>query len=79
MIYLGKLFWDDSEMSVQDCVLRWITSCVVVTLLICQMALPVRASPGTEVFQGFTHYISEQIGKDKEAFAQADTCTAWFL
>jgi len=38
----------------------------------------VEASPGTEVFQGFTQHISEQIGKDKEAFAQADACTAWF-
>ncbi|MDH3771695.1 MAG: hypothetical protein OET79_12040, partial [Nitrospirota bacterium] len=27
---------------------------------------------------GFTNYISAQIGKDKQAFAQADTCTAWF-
>ena len=38
----------------------------------------VEASPGTEVFQGFTQHISEQIGKDKEEFAQADACTAWF-
>jgi hypothetical protein len=36
------------------------------------------ASPGTEVFQGFTRHISKQIGKDKQAFAQADACTAWF-
>jgi hypothetical protein len=36
------------------------------------------ASPGTEVFQGFTQHISKQIGKDKQAFAQADACTAWF-
>jgi hypothetical protein len=33
------------------------------------------ASPGTEVFQGFTQHISKQIGKDKQAFAQADACT----
>ena len=38
----------------------------------------VEASPGTEVFQGFTQHISEQIGKDKEEFAKADACTAWF-
>jgi hypothetical protein len=38
----------------------------------------VEASPGTEVFQRFTQHISEQIGKDKEEFAQADACTAWF-
>jgi hypothetical protein len=38
----------------------------------------VEASPGTEVFQRFTQHISEQIGKDKQVFAQADACTAWF-
>ncbi len=37
-----------------------------------------QAAPGTEVFQGFTQHISAQIGKDKLAFAEADTCTAWF-
>ena len=38
----------------------------------------IEASPGSDVFQSFTHYISVQIGKDKQAFAQADACTAWF-
>lgn len=38
----------------------------------------VEASPGSDVFQRFTHYISVQIDKDKKVFAQADTCTAWF-
>ena len=66
-------------MNIQDRLVRWTTvSGFVVTLLLCQTALPVRASPGTEVFQGFTQHISEQIGKDKQAFARADTCTAWF-
>jgi hypothetical protein len=66
-------------MSVQNRRLRWATmSGVVAILLLCQTALPVQASPGTEVFQGFTQHISEQIIKDKQAFAQADTCTAWF-
>ena len=66
-------------MSIQDRLLPWATmSGFVVTLLLCQTALPVQASPGTEVFQGFTKHISEQIGKDKQAFAKADTCTAWF-
>jgi hypothetical protein len=36
------------------------------------------ASPDTETFQGFTKHISIQIGKDKQQFAVADTCTAWF-
>ena len=38
----------------------------------------VEASPGSDVFQGFTQHLSEQIRKDKLAFAEADTCTAWF-
>ena len=70
---------DGGVMSVQNRRLRWATmSGVVAILLLCQTALPVQASPGTEVFQGFTQHISEQIGKDKQAFAQADSCTAWF-
>jgi hypothetical protein len=36
------------------------------------------ASPGTDVFQGFTKHIAAQIGKDKREFSIADTCTAWF-
>ena len=38
----------------------------------------VQASPGSDVFQGFIQHISEQIRKDKLAFAEADACTAWF-
>jgi hypothetical protein len=36
------------------------------------------ASPGTDIFQGFTQHIGAQIGKDKQEFAIADTCTVWF-
>jgi hypothetical protein len=36
------------------------------------------ASPGTEIFQGFTQHIGAQIGKDKLEFSIADTCTVWF-
>ncbi len=66
-------------MRTQKYLLHWTAaSGVVATFLFCQLALPVWASPGTEVFQGFTQHISNQIGKDKLAFAEADTCTAWF-
>jgi hypothetical protein len=76
---LGKHFGDGGEMNVQDRFFCWtIMSGVVGTLLLCQTALPVQASPGTDVFQGFIQHISKQIGKDKQAFAQADRCTAWF-
>ncbi len=51
---------------------------LVVLSLMSSLGKSVEGSPGTEVFQGFTQYISAQIWKDKQAFAQADTCTAWF-
>ena len=53
--------------------------CGLMTLgLLSSLVKSVEASPGSDVFQSFTHYISVQIGKDKQAFAQADACTAWF-
>ncbi|GJL58795.1 MAG: hypothetical protein NPIRA03_16520 [Nitrospirales bacterium] len=36
------------------------------------------ASPGTDVFQAFTQHIGAQIGKDKQEFAIADSCTVYF-
>ncbi len=42
------------------------------------VSLPVMASPGSEVFEGFIRHISLQIGKDKQDFSVADTCTIWF-
>ena len=47
-------------------------------LLVSSLEKSVEASPGSDVFQNFTQHISQQIGKDKQAFAEADTCTAWF-
>ena len=55
-----------------------ILSALVALSLMPSFVKSLEASPGTEVFQGFTQYISDQIGKDKQAFAQADACTAWF-
>ncbi len=36
------------------------------------------ASSGTDVFQAFTQHIGAQIGKDKQEFAIADSCTVYF-
>lgn len=36
------------------------------------------ASPGSDVFQAFTQHIGAQIGKDKQEFAIADSCTVYF-
>lgn len=66
-------------MRVKNRLLCWTTmGGLVATLLLFQSALPVQASPGSEVFQSFTQHISEQISKDKQAFAEADRCTGWF-
>lgn len=46
--------------------------------LLSSLVKSAEASPGSDVFQSFTNYISAQIEKDKQAFAQADACTAWF-
>jgi len=57
---------------------RWL---VLGFLALGLLVLPVRsveASPGSEVFQSFTQYLSAQIVKDKQVFAEADACTAWF-
>ncbi len=58
---------------------RLILSGLIMTIgLLSFLVKSVDASPGSDVFQSFTRHISVQIGKDKQAFAQADTCTAWF-
>ena len=51
---------------------------VFLTILVC--ALPPGDSLGGDnaIFQQFTQHISRQIHKDKQAFAQANTCVSWF-
>jgi len=66
-------------MRFSDRILCWPKlSRVVAAFLLCHTATFVEAFPGTDVFHGFIQHISVQIEKDKQAFAQADTCTAWF-
>jgi hypothetical protein len=57
---------------------RLVLSVLMTIGLLASLVQSVEASPGSDVFQNFTHHISVQIGKDKQAFAQADACTAWF-
>jgi hypothetical protein len=76
---LGKLIGDGGMMIVQNRPFCWTTmSGLVATLMLFLPAAPVQASPGSDVFQSFTQHIRAQISKDKQAFAEADTCTAWF-
>ncbi len=58
--------------------LGWLVSGFLVLGLLVLAVWSVEASPGSEVFQNFTQYMSMQIVKDKEVFAEADACTAWF-
>ena len=51
---------------------------ISLVLLMIGLHTHVWASPGTEVFQGFTQHISAQIAIDKREFSVADTCTVWF-
>ena len=56
---------------------RVFVSCFWAIGLLAFLTASVEASPGSEVFQEFTAHISAQIVRDKLAFAEADTCTAW--
>ena len=61
-----------------DEIVRLLFSGVIIIGLLGVEGKFAHAAPGTEVFQEFTQHISAQIDKDKSAFAEADTCTAWF-
>ena len=54
-----------------------LVSCFLAIGLLSSLGASVEASPGSDVFQGFTQHIRDQIAKDKLAFAEADACTAW--
>jgi hypothetical protein len=56
-----------------------LTAGVFLAILTCALLIPVD-SPGRDnaIFQQFTQHISRQIHKDKQAFAQANTCVSWF-
>jgi len=55
---------------------RWLTALLFVLIL--GGGHPLFAATGLEIFRGFTGHISQQIGKDKHAFAIAQSCTTWF-
>lgn len=50
------------------------------TVLIASLAWPAAPSTAadTEIFDGFTNHIAQQIASDKRTFVQAQTCTQWF-
>lgn len=51
---------------------------ILLTILICSL-IPGNSLGGDNViFQQFTQHIGRQIDKDKQAFAQANSCVSWF-
>jgi hypothetical protein len=49
-----------------------------VTVLVCALAPGDSWGRDNTIFEQFTRHISRQIHKDKQAFAQANTCVSWF-
>src|SRR5262245_16407205 len=48
------------------------------TILICTLLPENSLGRDDTIFQQFTQHIGRQIHKDKQAFAQANTCVSWF-
>lgn len=77
------LTWYTFLMSLRSTIARWpkirlLVEGMLLAVLLCGL-LP-GASPGGDnaIFQQFTQHIGRQIHKDKQAFAQANTCVSWF-
>ncbi len=51
---------------------------VFLTILMCALFPGNLLGGDNAIFQQFTQHISRQIHKDKQAFAQANTCVTWF-
>lgn len=51
---------------------------VFLTILMCALSPGNLLGGDNAIFQQFTQHISRQIHKDKQAFAQANTCVSWF-
>jgi len=64
------------EMMYQQRSLRWLAVPLFVLSLV--GGNPLFAATDVEIFRGFTGHIGQQIGKDKDAFAIAQSCTTWF-
>ena len=51
---------------------------MLVTVLMCALFPGNSLGGDNAIFQQFTQHIGRQIHKDKQAFAQANTCVLWF-
>ena len=62
---------------------QWPKTCllaagVFLTVLMCALFPGDSSGRDNAIFQQFTQHIGRQIHKDKQAFAQANTCVLWF-
>jgi hypothetical protein len=57
---------------------RLLAAGMVLTILICAFFPQGSLAGDNAIFQQFTQHIGRQIHKDKQAFAQANTCVSWF-
>ena len=62
---------------------QWPKACllaagVFLTVLMCALFPGDSLGRDNAIFQQFTQHIGRQIHKDKQAFAQANTCVSWF-
>ena len=57
---------------------RLLAAGVLLTVLMCALFPGDSLGRDNAIFQQFTQHIGRQIHKDKQAFAQANTCVSWF-
>lgn len=57
---------------------RLFTAGIVLTVLICALFPGDSSGRENRIFEQFTQHIGRQIHKDKQAFAQANSCVSWF-
>jgi hypothetical protein len=57
---------------------RLFTAGLSFTMIMCALFPGDSLSRDNSIFQQFTQHIGRQIHKDKQAFAQANTCVLWF-
>ena len=64
--------------TVQQSIARLLTGGLLLTVLLCGLFPGDSLGGDNAIFQQFTQHIGQQIHKDKQAFAQANTCVSWF-
>lgn len=82
-IGMTQLAWYTFPMLLHPVMVQWpkarlFAAGLSFTMLICTLFPGDSLGSDTAIFQQFTQHINRQIHKDKQAFAQANTCVSWF-